>query len=123
MRFGTGDRRSPTCRGLPRANVVAAQSGWEGLAPDEAAAAIDNLAAQTAAGGVLCLGNADPDVLVKAVRRHRLEPILYRLEEIHEGWRPQPGRDGAPSDPGPVDRSRDGWEIRYCTLFRTPDEA
>ena len=79
--------------------------------------------AQAAPGGILALGGTDLDVLVESVRRYELEPLTDCIEEIHDGWRARRSRPTAPHGLEPLDRSRDDWEIRYCSLFRKPAHA
>jgi len=119
--FGIGDFLQPECTALHPVDIAMAQNRLMHCQPETARRAVAHLVAQTRPGGILCLGGTNLDVLVESAHTHGLEPITYRLEEIHDGWRCRRRRPDAPWGLGPLDRTQPDWEIRYCSLFRKAD--
>ncbi len=118
--FGTSDFLSPDSLALPPVDVVMAQNVLIHFDLAKTRQVLANLVAQTKPGGVLALGGTNLDDLVEAAREHRLEPLTTDLEAIHEGWRARRSQPTHRAGLGPLDRSYDDWQIRYCTLFRKP---
>ena len=73
-------------------------------------------------GGYLVVGPAPLPLLHKHVLLHKLDPVTSRLEEIHDGWKMRRAAYEAREPWGlePIDRTIDGWDVRYATLFRKP---
>lgn len=101
------------------ADVVMAQNFLFHLEPADAATAFDNICRLLADRGVLFIDGTDIPIRTRMSRKHNLEPMDYKIEEIHDqarwvraaGW---PYRYWGLEE---LSKSRRDWKRRYATIF------
>jgi chemotaxis methyl-accepting protein methylase len=89
------------------------------MPPAEAEACLRNLARLVKSGGYLFVSGVDLAVRSKVARELGWKPVTELIDEIHEGD-PSLLRDWPLHYWGlePLDRRRNGWEIRYASVFQ-----
>lgn len=108
------------------ADVVLCQNTLVGFTPEDATTAVAGLVAEVKPGGLLLVGGGRLDVVPAAVCRTGLVPVLDDVEAIHEAWEVQ-RRFWANERPPwwalePFDAAHPDGPVRYCTVFRRPEE-
>jgi chemotaxis methyl-accepting protein methylase len=121
--FHPGDvlRRDLATR-VGSSDIVFAQNFVFHLKRPAARVALDNIHSVVAPGGFLFVDGADLDLRTSFAHRHRLQPVVDEIEQIHNearraravGWPHQYwGLE-------PFEGSRDDWWMRYATVFGRP---
>ena len=72
-------------------------------------------------GGLLLCRGVDLDVRERVARQFRLQPIVLRIEELHEiNVRERRGWPWEYWGLEPLDKTRKDWARRYATIFQVP---
>jgi chemotaxis methyl-accepting protein methylase len=104
---------------LGQAEILFAQNFLYHLRPRIAAAAFDNLVSLLAPRAALFVDGMDLGLRERLTRRHRLQPLHYQLEQIHEEARRGRGSFYPYVYFGlePFRTVQTEWQRRYATIF------
>ncbi|WP_300320716.1 CheR family methyltransferase [Accumulibacter sp.] len=105
-------------------DIVFAQNFLVHMDDKTAGQAFARIVATVKAGGALFVGGMNLDSKAELIKRHRLIPVDWQLEAIHDS--DDMRRSAWPWDYWtlePIDRSRPDFTTRYSTIFRIPDGA
>jgi chemotaxis protein methyltransferase CheR len=87
----------------------------------EAANCLRNIVKLVKPGGLLLCRGVDLDVREQVAQEFNLEPILLRIEELHEiNLRERRGWPWEYWGLEPLDKTRKDWVRRYATIFHVP---
>lgn len=119
--FAAGDVLSPQFAAKRDYDLVFGQNFLIHMRPADAARAFAALVAAVRPGGALFVGGMDLDQRPALVAEHRLEPVEWNIEAIHDAddmrrsaW---PWHYWALE---PIDRRAVPFAARYATIFRKP---
>jgi hypothetical protein len=89
------------------------------LDPPLAEKAFDNICTLLGAKSALFVDGTDPPVKLKMTRKHRLAPLDYKLEDIHNEarWARAAGYPDLYWGLEPFLSVRSDWKRRYATVF------
>lgn len=121
IEFAVGDMLDEKfMAGLGKADMVIAQNVLFHLPPNKARVAFKYLNNLMDEGSVLFVNGMDTDMRIKLTKRFDLEPIVDRIEEIHEDARVDRGNGwaGAYWGRAPFSKTSKEWVRKHCTIYR-----